>query len=176
MNDQIIVTNRLGDYEVDFDFVQPESGQIKLTVIDDQGLIATDTVSFTSVQVGFSFVTLQIFPQNDHLLITSSNTGLGFLQESNDWLQWTDVALLDTNRFVIPLTANRRFYRVHFQSNPSAPAAQTSHTLSNVRHGPSSSRRYTGDNPWRNARCSRSETFFFPQTGRKVEPRKSPSW
>jgi hypothetical protein len=113
VNDKIIVTNRLGDYELDFDFYQPAPGQIKLTVIDDQGLVATDTITFTAVQIPwFPGGALQIWPHGDQLLITTSGTAPGFLQESADWIQWSNVARLDTNRFVITPSASPRFYRV----------------------------------------------------------------
>jgi hypothetical protein len=116
VNDQIVITNRLGDYEVDFGFIQPESGEIKLTVTDDQGLIVTDIITFTAVQLPwFPNVLLQIFPQGDRLVISASHAGPGFLQESSDWLKWSDVARLDTNEFVITPNASRRFYRIRFE-------------------------------------------------------------
>ena len=112
VNDKVIVTNRLGDYELDFGYIQPPSGQIKLTVTDDQGLVATDMITFTAVQEWFPGGLLHISRQGDHLLITSTSTGPGFLQESGDWVQWSNVARMDTNQFVIIPSANRRFYRV----------------------------------------------------------------
>ena len=113
VNDQIIVTNRLGNYDVDFGPIQPPSGQIKLTVTDEHGLVATDMITFTAVQVFFGL--LQISRQGDHLLITTSGTAPGFLQESSDWLQWINLARFDTNQFVIRPSADRRFYRIRLE-------------------------------------------------------------
>jgi hypothetical protein len=116
VNDRTITTNRLGDYELDFGHYQPESGQIKVTVTDDHGLIATDTITFTAVQEPwFPGGLLQIYREGDHLIIMSSGTGAGFLQESSDWVQWSNVARLDTNQFVIIPSADRRFYRVRVE-------------------------------------------------------------
>jgi hypothetical protein len=115
VNDKTIITNRLGDYELDFDYYQPESGQIKLTVTDDQGLIATDTITFTAVRIPwFPTMVLQIFWQGDQLVLMSSANGPAVLEESSDWVHWSNLARLNTNQFAITPSANRRFYRVRF--------------------------------------------------------------